>query len=529
LVKSGYLTLTLIADRKVDSTMVAHIKTVAFQGIHVTEVEVQVQVSPGLPAFMVVGLPDKAVAESRERVRAAILSLGLALPAKRIIVNLAPADLGKEGSHFDLPIALGLLAAMGVVPHDAVSDYYVLGELSLDGRILPVSGILPAAVGASAAGQGIICPAACGREAAWAGELEVLAPTSLAALLNHIKGRQVLSPPAPPSPEAPPSTADLRDVRGQYAARRALEIAAAGGHNLLMMGPPGTGKSLLASCLPGILPPMTAKEILEVSMIYSVAGAIVEGRLSQQRPFRAPHYSASIAAMVGGGQRAKPGEISLAHHGVLFLDELPEYSRTVLESLRQPMETGEVTVARVNAHLTYPALFQMVAAMNPCRCGYVSDPALACGKAPRCAEDYQSKISGPLLDRMDLHVEVPMLDTAEMMNKQPGESSADVARRIAAARTVQQARYADASLLSPINARASGNTLESFALPDATGQKLLEEAAGKFKLSMRAYTRILRVARTIADLEGAQTVRQPHVAEALSYRRIHYGKALEAA
>lgn len=509
--------------------MVAQVKTVAFQGIDVTEVEVQVQVSPGLPAFMVVGLPDKAVGESRERVRAAILSLGLALPAKRITVNLAPADLGKEGSHFDLPIALGVLIAMGVLPQDALSGYYVLGELSLDGRILPVSGILPAAVGASGNGYGIICPAACGREAAWAGELEVLAPTSLVALLNHIKGRQVLSPPSPPIPEEVPLTADLRDVRGQYAARRALEIAAAGGHNLLMVGPPGTGKSLLASCLPGILPPMTAKEILDVSMIYSVAGAIVEGRLSERRPFRAPHYSASIAAMVGGGQRAKPGEISLAHHGVLFLDELPEYSRTVLESLRQPMETGEVTVARVNAHLTYPAQFQFIAAMNPCRCGYVSDAELACGKAPKCAVDYQSRISGPLLDRIDLHVDVPMLATSDMMSKQHGEPSSAVAQRVARARQRQHERYADATLLSPLNARASGTVLEAFATPDAAGLKLLEDASTRFKLSMRAYTRILRVARTIADLEGEERVGYQHLAEALGYRQIHYGKNLEAA
>jgi magnesium chelatase family protein len=378
--------------------VVAIVSTVAFLGLEARGVEVQVQLAPGLPAFLMVGLPDKAVAESRERVRGALAAIGLALPPKRITVNLSPADLPKEGSHFDLPIALGLLCAMGVVDAETLSGFVAVGELGLDARIAPAPGVLLAALHASSQDRGLICPEAQGAEAAWAGRIEVVAAPDLLSLLNHLKGTGPLAPPRAGEPEARVAGPDLRQVKGQETAKRALEIAAAGGHNLLMVGPPGAGKSLLASCLPGILPDLTPAEALEVSMVASVAGGLSGGRMLRARPFRSPHHSASMAALTGGGLRAKPGEVSLAHLGVLFLDELAEFQRAVLDSLRQPIETGTVSVARANAHVTFPARVQLVAAMNPCRCGHLGDAALACARAPRCAADYQAKISGPLLD-----------------------------------------------------------------------------------------------------------------------------------
>ena len=396
--------------------MTARISTVAFQGIDVLEVDVQVQVAGGLPAFRVVGLADKAVGESRERVRAALNALGLALPPKRITVNLSPADLVKEGSHFDLPIALGLLTAMGVLPGDDLATYCVLGELSLDGAVRPVAGVLPAAIHAAATARGLICPGAQGGEAAWASGIDVLAPDSLLALINHFKGTQILSPPAPKIADRAAGDAgpDLIDIKGQESAKRALEIAAAGGHNLLMVGPPGAGKSMLAARLGGLLPDLDAAEALEVSMIHSVAGELEDGRLMRRRPFRNPHHSASMPSLVGGGLRARPGEVSLAHLGVLFLDELPEFQRSALEALRQPLETGSSVVARANAHVRYPARFQLVAAMNPCRCGYLDDPQQCCTRAPVCAADYQAKISGPLFDRIDLTIDVPAVSAADL-------------------------------------------------------------------------------------------------------------------
>lgn len=497
--------------------MAAIVRTVAYLGLEARAVEVQVQLIPGLPAFNVVGLGDKAVGESRERVRGAIAALGLALPPKRIAVNLSPADLPKEGSHFDLPIALALLGAMGIVDVETLAEYVVVGELGLDARIASSPGVLLAALHASGEGLGLVCPAAQGAEAAWAGSVEVVAAPDLLALVNHFKGHGLLAPPTAGEVEAPGTGPDLAQVKGQETAKRALEIAAAGGHNLLLCGPPGAGKSLMAACLPGILPPLDPGEALEVSMVQSVAGTLTGGRLTRTRPFRAPHHSASMAALTGGGLKVKPGEVSLAHLGVLFLDELPEFNRAVLDSLRQPLETGSVSVARANAHVTFPARVQLVAAMNPCRCGHLGDPGLACARAPRCAADYQAKVSGPLLDRVDLHVDVQAVSAADLVLPPPAEGSAEIAVRVAGARAVQAARYREHPVRT--NAEADGTLLEAVATPDEPGRRLLAQAAEAMRLTARGYTRILRVARTIADLGAAEGVGRIHVAEALSYRR----------
>ena len=505
--------------------MVARVNTVAFQGIDVQPVDVQVQISNGLPAFTIVGLPDKAVAESKERVRAALHALGIALPPKRLTVNMAPADLAKEGSHFDLPIALGLLAAMGVIPKEELEEFLVLGELSLDASIRAVTGVLPAAMYAAGNDNKLICPSSCGGEAAWAGSLDILAPKDLLQLINHIKGTQVMGrPEARLTSQDGRTGPDLADVKGQETAKRALEITAAGGHNLLMIGPPGSGKSMLASCLPGILPPLSPREALEVSMIHSLAGSLPDGGLLQQRPFRDPHHSASLPALIGGGHRVKPGEISLAHNGVLFLDELPEFSRGTLEALRQPLETNEALVARANAHVRYPAKFQLVAAMNPCRCGHLGDPDLECTKAPRCASDYQAKVSGPMLDRMDLHVDVPAVTLSDL-NASAGERSAAVAARVAAAQELQHQRFQALGVEGTLNAHADGADLEKIAVLSSEAKALLDKAMETSKLSARGYYRILRVSRTIADLSAVdfgqafENIEKIHVAEALSYRR----------
>lgn len=497
--------------------MVARAYTVAFQGVEARLVEVQCAITAGLPAFNLVGLPDKAVSEAKERVRAAMTAMGLALPAKRITVNLSPADLPKEGSHFDLPIALALLAAMEVLPHDEVAAQVALGELSLDGSLVPVIGALPAALAAAEADCGLVCPQACGAEAAWVGAVEVIAPKSLLALVNHFTGRGALAPAEPGTVPDAATPKDFAEVKGQEKAKRALEIAAAGRHHLLMVGPPGSGKSMLAARLPGILPPLEPAEALETSMIHSLAGLLDEGGISRARPFRTPHHTASMAAIVGGGRAAKPGEISLAHHGVLFLDELPEFPRTVLETLRQPIETGDVVVARANAHVRYPCRFMLVAAANPCRCGHLADPGRACARVPECGAEYLGRISGPLLDRFDLRVEVPQVPVADLAGAPGGEPSASIAARVAAARAVQRARFEGVEGVS-VNADAEGDLLDAVVAPSDEAHRLLSDIAARFRLSARAYHRVLRVARTIADLEGSETVERRHVAEAAGYR-----------
>lgn len=500
--------------------MVSRVRTIAFEGIEAVPVDVQVMVSPGKMGMQIVGLADKAVAESRERVQAALHASGLSMPPKRVTVNLAPADLPKEGSHYDLPIALGLMAALGAIPADALSGYVVLGELALDGTVARVAGVLPAAIGANAMGRGLICPHDCGPEAAWAGaDIDILAPRSLIALANHFRGTQVMGRPQPAMGPPQGTLPDLADIKGQESARRALEVAAAGGHNLLMVGPPGAGKSMLAQRLPSILPPLSLRELLEVSMIASIAGELADGRLSERRPFRAPHHSASMAALVGGGLRARPGEVSLAHHGVLFLDELPEFSPQVLNALRQPLESGECVIARANHRVSYPARIQLVAAMNPCRCGMAGEPGHRCARGARCKAEYQARISGPLLDRIDLRLEVPAVSASDLMRPGRSETSETVAARVARARDIQRRRYTGLGLPGwTTNAQCSPVLVEEVAAPDAAGLSLLQEASEKMGLSARAFHRVLKVARTLADLEGQERVGRLHLAEAISYR-----------
>ena len=521
--------------------MIARISTVAFQGIDALPVDVQVMVAPGKVGMQIVGLPDKAVAESRERVQAALHASGLTLPAKKVTINLAPADLPKEGSHFDLAIALGLMVAIGAIPADAVENYCAIGELGLDGTLAAIAGALPAAIGAHSTGKGIICPEPCGPEAAWAGDdVDVLAPRSLIALANHFAGTQVLTRPRPALRPAPMADLDMADVRGQESAKRALEIAAAGGHNLLMVGPPGSGKSMLAARLPSILPDLAPQELLETSMIASVAGLLNGGKLSARRPFRAPHHSASMAAMVGGGLRVKPGEVSLAHRGVLFLDELPEFTPQVLDSLRQPLELGTTMIARANSRVTYPSRVQLIAAMNPCRCGHAGEAGHTCVRGARCASDYQARISGPLLDRIDLRIEVPAVNPSDLIGikaeQKKGETSAIIAARVAHVRNIQKQRYDDlrksGQLKDPsvsTNADCPAALVEQVAQADEAAIDLLGKAADRMGLSARAFHRILKVARTLADLEEQQGVGRMHIAEALSMRiNIKIGAALAA-
>lgn len=497
--------------------MTALAYTVAFDGIEARLVEVQCAITPGMPGFSIVGLPDKAVTEARERVKAALSHLAIALPAKKITINLSPANMPKEGSHFDLPIAMALLAALDIVPRDDVAQTVALGELSLNGNLVAVVGALPAAMAAVADDRTLLCPEACGPEAAWVEAARVIAPASLVATIRHYTGQAVLAPAEPGDVTMPAHVRDMAEVKGQERAKRALEIAAAGRHHLLMVGSPGSGKSMLSQRLAGILPPMSPTEALETSMIHSLAGVLEEGGINRARPFQEPHHTASTAAIIGGGRTAKPGQISLAHNGVLFLDEFPEFPRSVLETLRQPIETGEVVVARANAHVKYPCRFMLVAAANPCKCGYLADAARACARVPICGEDYMGRISGPLMDRFDLRVEVPPVAYQDLDLPEDGESSAVIAARVAAARQVQTERYAQWPDVR-VNAEAQGRVLDAVAPLDSEGRHLMAQVAERFGLSARGYHRVLRVARTIADLAGVADVRRSDLAEAVSYR-----------
>ncbi len=499
--------------------MLSRVKTVAFKGLEIVDIEVQVQILSGMPAFTIVGLPDKAVAESRERIRAALFSMGLKLPAKRITINLAPADILKEGTHYDLPLALGLLCGMGLIKQEKLSEYVAVGEVGLDGAIIKVAGVLPAAIRAEKIGCGFICPDVQKGEAAWA-EVKNIAPVkTLSEAVDYLNGKLEIHCPKPEVEVEKTSSLDMREVKGQESAKRALEIAAAGGHNLIMVGPPGSGKSMLAARLPTILPLMTRNEAIETSMIASIAGELKGDRLDFVRPFRAPHHSASTPALVGGGRLAKPGEISLANNGVLFLDELPEFARSTLEALRQPLENGVVSVSRVNSHVEFPAKIQLIAAMNPCRCGYLGVSSRECTRAPKCAQEYQAKISGPLLDRIDIQIEVPPVSPWDMSKMPDGESSAEIRKRVVAAREIQQKRF-DSFGRSDLhtNSQLSGDMLEEAAVLDDEAKELLLNYAHSVKLSARGYNRTLKLARTIADLQNEIKLRKIHIAEALSMR-----------
>lgn len=499
----------------------SHIITFSFHGIEAYPIEVQCAISPGLPSFSIVGLPDKAITEARERIRATFGTMAIAFPSKRIIVNLSPADMIKGGAHFDLPIALSILSAIDVLPRDATNGIVALGELSLDGNLKSIPGILPAALKAAEMHYPLFCPNASAREAAWIDAATVYGANSLRDITYHLTGQKPLPIATAVEFISQPqyTPLDLCEIKGQERAKRAMEIAAAGRHHLFMVGAPGSGKSMLAARMPGLLPPLTAEEALENSIIKSIAGGHENGNISATPPFRDPHHTASIAAIVGGGKLAKPGEISLAHNGVLFMDEFPEFARMVLETLRQPIETGYVTIARANAHIRYPCRFLLIAAANPCRCGYMYEPEKACVRAPICGADYLNRISGPLLDRFDLRLEIPSVSFATFTNHATSERSQHVRARIQTALDAQNERYADLPTIRR-NADINGDILAKFATPDNAGHNILQNVAEKMALSARGYNRIRKVARTIADLDGSDAIKSHHIAEAVNFRLI---------
>ncbi len=508
--------------------MLASVLTAAVYGVDGFIVSVETDIALGLPAFNIVGLPDAAVRESQHRVQAALKNSGFAFPNRHITVNLAPADVKKEGAAFDLPIAVGILAAVGVVPAPALKKNMLVGELSLDGSLRPVRGAVSMALAARSAGlTGLVLPRANTTEAAMVVDLPVFGVVSLVEVVNFLKGTTHLEPVRVDIDElfrrSATQPGDLADVHGHEHAKRALEIAAAGSHNLLMVGPPGSGKTMLARRLPTILPPLTLNEALETTRIHSVVGALTSDRpLVAVRPFRSPHHNISESGIIGGGSVPRPGEASLAHNGVLFLDELPEFRRDVLEALRQPLEDGEVTIGRARSSFTFPARFMLVCAMNPCPCGFYGDPRHACTCSQQRIRRYRARISGPLLDRIDIHVEVPALRYDELTSRRNGESSAAVARRVIRARQTQLERFTAAPLRQPVyaNAQMGPQHVKRFCPVSSQCDEILRSAIDRLGLSARAYHRVLKVARTIADLESEPDIKPAHVTEAVQYRSL---------
>ncbi len=486
----------------------------ALDGMNAPPVTVEVHLANGLPSFTLVGLPEAEVKESRDRVRAALQNARFEFPARRITVNLAPADLPKESGRFDLPIALGILAASGQIPADKLGQYEFAGELALTGELRPIRGALAMTFSAAHSGRIFVLPRENAPEAALVKGATILPATSLLAVCAHLAGHELLSPFNDAPESVAPDYPDFSDVKGQTHVKRALEIAAAGGHSVIMAGPPGTGKSMLAGRFPGILPPMTDSEALEAAALQSLGSGGFDTRYWRRRPFRSPHHTASGVALVGGGSNPKPGEISLAHNGVLFLDELPEFDRRVLEVLREPLESGTITISRAARQADFPARFQLVAAMNPCPCGYLGHANGKCRCTPDQVARYRGKISGPLMDRIDLHIDVPALPEDELTGQAQGESSAAIRTRVTLARTRQLERQGKA------NAVLNTKEIDRWCTPDAAGAALLKQAISRLNLSARAYHRILKIARTIADLAGAENLSTQHIAEAIQYRRI---------